>query len=47
MTKTQMVSLPLEDFNNLLVMEYVVETALKQCILSQDYVEFLKKEFKG
>ena len=34
MTKTQMVSLPLDELNEFLVKEFVVEEALKQGLIS-------------
>lgn len=47
MTKTQMVSLPLDELNELLVKELVVEEALKQGFISEDFVEEVRSEFEG
>lgn len=47
MTETQMVPLPLVELNELLVKEFVVEKALKQGFISEDFVEEMRSEFKG
>lgn len=47
MTQTQMVSLPLTELNELLVKEFVVEEALKQGFISEDFVEEVRSEFEG
>lgn len=47
MTQTQMVSLPLVELNELLVNEFVVEEALKQGLISEDFVEAVRSEFEG
>ena len=47
MTKTQMVSLPLDELNELLVKEFVVEEALKQGLISQDFIDQVSNEFEG
>lgn len=47
MTKTQMVSLPLDELNELLVKEFVVEEALKQDLISEDFVEEVRSDFEG
>ena len=47
MTKTQMVSLPLDELNELLVKDFVVEEALKQGLISDDFVEEVRSEFEG
>lgn len=47
MAKTQMVSLPLDELNALLVKELVVEKALKQGFISEDFVEEVRIEFEG
>ena len=47
MTKTQMVSLPLDELNEFLVKEFVVEEALKQGLISEDFVEEVCSDFEG
>lgn len=47
MTKTQMVSLPMDELNEFLVKKIVVEEALKQGIISDDFVEEVRSEFEG
>lgn len=47
MTKTQMVSLPSVKLNELLVKEFVVEEALKQGLISEDFVEEVRSDFEG
>lgn len=47
MTETQMVSLPLTELNKLLVKEFVVEEALKQGFISEDFVEDVRSDFEG
>lgn len=47
MTETQMVSLPLMELNEFLVKEFVVEEALKQGLISEDFVEEMRSEFEG
>ena len=47
MTQTQMVSLPLTELNELLVKEFVVEEALKQGLISEDFVEAVRSEVEG
>lgn len=47
MNKTQMVSLPLVELNELLVKEFVVEEALKQGLISEEFVEEMRSEFEG
>lgn len=47
MTETQMVSLPLTELNELLVKEFVVEEALKQGLISEDFVEEVRGDFEG
>lgn len=47
MTQTQMVSLPLTELNELLVKGFVVEEALKQGLISEDFVEAVRSEFEG
>lgn len=47
MTKTQMISLPLDELNEFLVKEFVVEEALKQGLISEDFVEEMRSEFEG
>ena len=47
MTKIQMVSLPLSELNELLVKEFVVEEALKQGLISDDFVEEVRIGFEG
>jgi hypothetical protein len=47
MTKTQMVSLPLDELNELLVKGLVVEEALKQGLISDDFVEEVRIGFEG
>lgn len=47
MTETQMVTLPLDELNELLVKELVVEEALKQGFISEDFVEEMRSEFEG
>ena len=47
MTQTQMVSLPMTELNELLVKEFVVEEALKQGLISEDFVEAVRSEFEG
>lgn len=47
MTQTQMVSLPLNELNELLVKEFVVEEALKQGLISEDFVEEVRSDFEG
>lgn len=47
MTETQMVSLPLTELNELLVKEFVVEEALKQGLISEDFVEEVCSDFEG
>lgn len=47
MTKTQMVSIPLDELNELLLKEYVVEQALAQGILSDEFVEIARSMFEG
>lgn len=47
MSKTQMVFLPLDELNELLVKELVVEEALKQGLISEDFVEEMRSEFEG
>lgn len=42
-----MVSLPLDELNELLVKELVVEEALKQGFISEDFVEEVRSEFEG
>lgn len=46
MTKTQMVSLPLNELNELLVKELVVEEALKRGLISDDFIEEVRSEFE-
>lgn len=47
MSKTQMVSLPLTELNELLVKEFVVGEALKQGLISEDFVEEVCSKFEG
>lgn len=47
MTQTQMVSIPLDELNELLLKEYVVDSALKQGLISEDFVEEMRSEFEG
>ena len=47
MTETQMVSIPLDELNELLLKEYVVEPALAQDILSDEFVEIARSMFEG
>lgn len=47
MTKTQMVSLPLTELNELLVKEFVVEEVLKQGLISEGFVEEVRSKFEG
>lgn len=47
MTQPQMVSLPLTELNELLVKEFVVEEALKQGLISEDFVEEVRSDFEG
>lgn len=47
MTETQMVSLPLTELNELLVKVFVVEEALKQGLISDDFVEEMRSKFEG
>lgn len=47
MTKTQMVSLPLDELNELLAKEFVVEEALKRGLISEDFLEEMRSEFEG
>ena len=47
MSKTQTVSLPLTELNELLVKEFVVEEALKQGLISEDFVEEVRSDFEG
>lgn len=47
MTKTQMVSIPLDELNELLLKEYVVDLALKQDLISEDFIDEARSEFKG
>ena len=47
MTETQMVSLPLKELNELLVKEFILEEALKQGLISDDFIEELRSEFEG
>lgn len=46
MTQPQMVSLPLTELNELLVKEFVVEEALKQGLISEDFVEEVRSDFE-
>ena len=47
MDKTQMVSLPLDELNTLLALEYVVGEALHQELITQDFVDQVSSEFEG
>lgn len=47
MAKTQMVSLPLDELNELLVKEFAVEEALKQGLISEEFLEEMRSEFEG
>lgn len=47
MTETQMVSLPLDELNELLVKEFVVEEALKKGLISDEFLEEMRSEFEG
>lgn len=47
MTQTQMVSILLDELNELLLKEYVVDSALKQGLISEDFVEEMRSEFEG
>ena len=47
MTETQMVSLPLTELNELLVKEFVVEEALKQGLISEDFIDEARSDFEG
>lgn len=47
MTQPQMVSLPLTELNELLVKAFVVEEALKQGLISEDFVEEVRSDFEG
>ena len=47
MTETHMLSLPLTELNELLVKEFVVEEALKQGLISEDFVEEVRSDFEG
>lgn len=47
MTKTQMVSLPLDELNELLLKEYIVEQALAQDLISDEFVETARSMFEG
>lgn len=47
MSKTQMVTLPLDELNELLFKEFVVEEALKQGLISEDFIEDVRSEFEG
>lgn len=47
MTETQMVSLPLDELNELLFKEFVVVEALKQGLISDDFVEEMRSDFEG
>ena len=42
-----MVFLPLDEFNELLVKEFVVEEALKQGLISEEFLEEMRSEFEG
>lgn len=46
MTEKQMVSLPLAELNELLVKEFVVEEALKQGLISDDFIEEVRSKFE-
>ena len=46
MTETQMVSLPLDELNELLVKEIVVEEALKRGLISEDFLEEMRSKFE-
>lgn len=46
MDKTQMVSLPLDELNTLLALEYVVGEALHQGLITQDFVDQVSSEFE-
>ena len=46
MTETQMVSLPLKELNELLVKEFAAEEALKQGLISEDFIEEVRSEFE-
>lgn len=46
MTETQMVSLPLDELNEFLVIEFVVEEALKQGLISDDFIEEVRSKFE-
>lgn len=47
MTKTQMVTLPLDELNTLLAMEYVVGEARNQGLISQEFIDLVSSEFEG
>ena len=47
MSKTQMVTLPLDELNTLLAMEYVVGEALQQGLISQEFIDQVSSEFEG
>ena len=47
MDKTQVVSLPLDELNTLLALEYVVGEALHQGLITQDFVDQVSSEFEG
>ena len=47
MTKTQMVSLPLDELNTLLTLEYVVGEALTQGLITQDFIDQVSSDLKG
>lgn len=46
MAETQMVSLPLDELNELLVKEFVVEEALKQGLISDDFIAEVRSKFE-
>lgn len=46
MAETQMVFLPLDELNELLVKEFVVEEALKQGLISDDFIEEVRSKFE-
>lgn len=47
MAKTQMVSLPLDELNTLLALEYVVGEALNQGLITKEFVDQISSEFEG
>lgn len=47
MIKKQMVTLPLDELNTLLALEYVVGEALQQELITQEFIDRVSSEFGG